>query len=333
MDTEKTQSILQLLSTPGKPSPNPRPLSSFSHSHKISKPKHKYQSHPTISYFRSISSRRVHTPEPELPCESPQTFQPYNRTQLLSRIQSFNSNGGIGPLGFKIPLTPLDISRNGWSCIHRNQIRCVSCHTVFHLKFPDLESFSKSMNFGGDEIDEEYYEAVIQGLCEKYKLELIESHGKNCPWRKIQTPKNCYDLNVDAKYLDNYKIQVREIHDVNIKTKYIEDEDILIKWCDENDVKYDNIDILKLVLLGWKPIQLPNGLLLSCGSCGRRFITTDEEIDLIDQHNDWCCFNTSYPKVLEFMKSLFKKETTDGYESEDDIKTLQRLDKLRKIIF
>jgi len=269
----------------------------------------------TIKYFQSISRRRLKEPE-LVPYKG--SYLPYNKEALLERIQTFKfSNWTIQSL----KLTPLIIARHGWTCHNMNELRCSCCSARLLIKLPQ-------------DLEEEDEEEILDKVFDKYLQELVDGHKGYCPWRKQNTPDNVYEIN-DFKDLDAIKdlYEANKKVDVQIKIESVLEETevkFIRKWCDINGLEWGVI--MECSLFGWKFVKIGNRTLLQNDSCGRRvMIDKDITVNLLDEHQEWCCFVKGYKKLIEMMRSINK---VDRIEDESSVEnTLERLDNLRKLYF
>ncbi|ODQ56797.1 hypothetical protein WICANDRAFT_65677 [Wickerhamomyces anomalus NRRL Y-366-8] len=311
MDTSRGSKVLGSidLESPAKISPSSHRIT------KLSRPK--LSQNKTIKYFQSISKRRLTQTKPL----TKGSYLPYDKRELVKRINTLKYNNWN--VNSK-KLTPLLIARYGWEGSNKmNELKCCCCSARLLIKIPD-----ELMNN-----DNEDNEVIFDKLCDKYIDELKAGHKDNCPWLKQVTPMNVYEIN-NSKELGVVK-ELYEFNSKQIKNDDIEVVDVLTqdqvgvirRWCEQNGLVYGNI--FQCSLFGWRIEKIGSKIMLKSESCGRRvFIEDNVQVNLIEEHHEWCCYVEGYKNLIKMMGNVENNSDENTVEN-----TLQRLDKLRKLYF
>lgn len=271
-----------------------------------------------IKYFRSISKRRLRPSEPL----RKGTYLPYDKASLISRIQTFTYNKWTVQ---SQKLTPLLVARHGWVCNKLNEIKCCTCFSSLLIKIPPLVADNDEENA-----------LILDKLFEKYTEELLRAHKSCCPWVKQISPVSVYQIN-DYKELDIVKHlyewntgQVSVLGsspNLKLATSPLTNEEfeVVRKWCGENGLEWG--DVFQCCLFGWRLEKVGNQLMLRSESCGRRVMVGVDEIDLKEEHNEWCCYVEGYKNLIRMMGNFETEQETTAEG------TLERLNRLRKLYF
>ncbi|CAM9023673.1 unnamed protein product [Wickerhamomyces anomalus] len=259
-------------------------------SHRITKlSRPKLSQNKTIKYFQSISKRRLTQTKPL----TKGSYLPYDKRELIKRINTFKYNNWN--VNSK-KLTPLLIARYGWEGSNKmNELKCCSCSARLLIKIPD-----ELMNN-----DNEDNEVIFDKLCDKYIDELKAGHKDNCPW---------------LKQIKNDDIKVADV--------LTQDQvGVIRRWCEQNGLVYGNV--FQCSLFGWRVEKIGSKIMLKSESCGRRvFIEDNVQVNLIDEHHEWCCYVEGYKNLIKMMGNVENNRDENTVEN-----TLERLDKLRKLYF
>ncbi|CDK27726.1 unnamed protein product [Kuraishia capsulata CBS 1993] len=238
--------------------------------------------------LNAVRSKRNHLRNPGCgsSSSSQQTFNPYDTSQLLERMSTFEI------LRWTIDdqrLTPLECSRFGWHCARKNELECSTCHAVMMVKL-DVLSSTSALFFEDedpeDDVDQEEESRQLQfRLVDNYLQRLHSDHFVHCPWKNKGVPLSYYlfdytDTSTQLANLENTLLELQDNVDLlSTRSFKLALDDSVI-----NDLQaWTNGKIGKLAatvgLLGWELKIQTFGTkklsLLKCPRCLRRILLSE----------------------------------------------------------
>ncbi|KAG7818595.1 hypothetical protein KL909_004985 [Ogataea angusta] len=289
------------------------------------------------------------------------TTDPFSKNTLDERINSFNIlNWSIED----DKLNPLECAVNGWHCRKRkNELHCNYCHAVLLIRLneqKDKNNLVTNFLFVEDDEAEEQFLKVREQLISSYLRRLRTDHYPGCMWRNsnldIGLVKKQYHLKISDmnEILEQYQSNLDNLidHQEIIMLKSYT-TDILNRSQTEILQAYNSTNLIlsMVALFGWELKQQRFGsknlALLKCHKCTRRILlgesgnldhteplksvnypaeisNEDSDINLLAEHEDWCCMVTEfnnqkgYEVVLTILQSVSSTEGYEGMEVEQD---------------
>ncbi|KAG7886827.1 hypothetical protein KL938_000480 [Ogataea parapolymorpha] len=282
------------------------------------------------------------------------TTDPFNKNTLDERINSFNIlNWSIED----DKLNPLECAVNGWQCHKRkNELHCHYCNAVLLIRLNEHKDKNKIVTnflFVEDEEAEEQFLKVREQLISSYLRRLRTDHYPGCMWRNSNLDIGLVRKQYHLKISDMNEIL--EQYQDNLDNLIDHQDIIMLKSYTTDIVNKSQIEILQaynstnlilsmVALFGWELKQQKFGsknlALLKCHKCTRRILLgesenldhteplksvsypaeiskEDSDINLLAEHEHWCCMVTEfnnlkgYEVVLTILQSV---SSSDGYE-------------------
>ncbi|KAG7882026.1 hypothetical protein KL937_000597 [Ogataea polymorpha] len=280
---------------------------------------------------------------------------PFNKNTLDERINSFNI---LNWSFEDDKLNPLECAVNGWQCHKRkNELHCHYCNAVLLIRLNEQNDKNKIVTnflFVEDEEAEEQFFKVREQLISSYLRRLRTDHYPGCMWRNsnldIELVRKQYHLKISDMN------EILEQYQGNLENLIDHQDIIMLKSYTIDIVNKSQIEILQaynstnlilsmVALFGWELKQQKFGsknlALLKCHKCTRRILlgesenldhteplksvsypaeisNEDSDINLLAEHEHWCCMVTEfnnlkgYEVVLRILQSV---SLSDGYES------------------
>ncbi|KAH3661369.1 hypothetical protein OGAPHI_006776 [Ogataea philodendri] len=353
-ETATTSAILDILSsiclTPKPPSPS----SLRSHLPHVTP-----HSTPKSVIKRKLSNSSDHIVFSKSPKVGKRpSADPFDKHALNDRINSFTIlNWAVDDP----KLTPLECSVHGWECHRRkNELHCQYCNAVLLVKLNErtLENPVTNFLFLEDQESENQFVQVRAQLIESYLHKLYTHHYPGCIWKNANLEIGLVRKQYYLKLSDMDEIILQYQHNLENLLHHQEillmknyTFDILSKPQIQILQAYDNTNLVAsmIALFGWQLKQQRFGsknlALLKCHKCTRRIllgetsilnraeplnsvqyppeINTDEsEIDLLAEHESWCCMVAQsedcqiYELVLKSLATTLPSKDLDEMETE-----------------
>ena len=123
-----------------------------------------------------------------VPIEQDAAFRPWDRAQFLARLKTFSGRADRwAPKSDRIG--EVTWAKRGWACVERETVRCAACRRRVHIDLRITvpgrdDAVDEEGALGGEDGDgEDWRDAALEGLVQRYERMITDEHGAECFWR------------------------------------------------------------------------------------------------------------------------------------------------------